>query len=177
MTFVASDQRRQGDSLTAGSRSARPLPTRPTPASPALASNELRPLMCWLLGSWISALSLGQRAPRSFFAVAPDQWPGDATAGQRLLHGEFAAHGTLGAVGLVDDDSPWQRAEADPLWLADLNSFEWLRDLRDCGDSSGGALAFQFGDDLRAPEWGRAPRCLRRGVLGAWSVALAPAFG
>src|SRR5258708_21392903 len=137
MTFVASDQRRQGDSLTAGSRSARPLPTRPTPASPALASNELRPLMCWLLGSSIYALSLGQRAPRSFFAVAPDQWPGDAAAGQRLLHGEFAAHGTLGAVGLVDDDSPWQRAEADPLCLAPLKRFRRPARPARFGDSSG----------------------------------------
>jgi hypothetical protein len=56
-----------------------------------LATNEPRPLMRWLLGSSIYALTLGQRVPRSFFAVAPDQWPGDAAAGQRLLHGRGSA--------------------------------------------------------------------------------------
>jgi uncharacterized heparinase superfamily protein len=136
-----------------------------------LATNEPKPLMRWLLGSSIYALTLGQRVPRSFFAVAPDQWPGDAAAGQRLLHGEFAAHGTLGAVALVDDDPPWQRAEADPLWLADLNSFEWLRDLRDCGDPGAAAVAIQLIDDWMACEWRWSPLCWRRDVLAARMVA------
>ena len=123
--------------------------------------------MRWLLGSSIYALTLGRRAPRSFFAVAPDQWPGDPAAGQRLLNGAFAAHGTVDAAIPDDDDPPWQREGADPLWLADLNSFEWLRDLRDCGDPNGAAVAVQLVDDWMAREWCWSPLTWRRDVLAA----------
>ena len=127
--------------------------------------------MRWFLGSSIYALSLGRGMPRSFFAVAPDNWPGDPAAGQRLLQGEFAAHGTLGAVRPDQDDPPWRREGADPLWLTDLNSFEWLRDLRDCGDPNGAAVAVQLVDDWMAREWRWSPLCWRRDVLAARMVA------
>jgi uncharacterized heparinase superfamily protein len=127
--------------------------------------------MRWLLGSSIYALTLGRRVPHSFFAVAPDPWPGNPAAGQRLLSGEFSAHGTLEAARPDDDDPPWQRTGADPLWLADLNSFEWLRDLRDCGDPGGRAVAVQLVDDWMAREWRWSPLCWRRDVLGARMVA------
>lgn len=103
-------------------------PIRPAEAADA----DLRQaLMRRLFRSGLYRLMLRARPPRTFFAVAPDQWPGDAGRGERLLMGEFAAHGAVGRVDLPDDP-PWRRAESDPAWLAELNGFGWLRDLRDC---------------------------------------------
>ena len=70
-----------------------PAPGRSVPCLP-------RPVRCggrtslpfgrWFLGSALYSLTLGYGTPRSFFAVAPDSWPGDPVLGQRLLAGEFA---------------------------------------------------------------------------------------
>ncbi len=96
-----------------------------------------RPFGRWLLGLPLYSLTLGRRSPRSFFAVAPDPWPGDPALGQRLVVGEFAASGVVGAAAPDSPDPPWRRAGANPLWLDALNGFAWLRDLRDCGDPVG----------------------------------------
>jgi uncharacterized heparinase superfamily protein len=100
-----------------------------------------------LLGSSSFLLTLGHGTPRSFFAVAPDSWPGDPSQGQRLLAGQFAAFGIAGAAAAGTQDPPWQRAGANPLWLQALNGFTWLRDLRDCGDAGTAALAVQLIED------------------------------
>jgi len=88
MTLVA-DTRRPGDPLVAGSR-----PIRSALATPGIAAPV--PWGRWLLGSSIYALTLGRGSPRSFFAVAPDPWPGDPVVGLRLMVGELMAHGQVG---------------------------------------------------------------------------------
>ena len=45
----------------------------------------------WLLASGLYSLTLGYASPRSFFAVAPDSWPGDPVIGQRLMAGQLVA--------------------------------------------------------------------------------------
>lgn len=147
MTLVASDRRRPGGPLTAGSR--------PIRSSAALEAGVTDRLARWgrsLLAAPLQLLTLGHRTPGSFFAVAPDSWPGDAVAGQRLLSGSYAAHGETGSILLGDQDPPWQRADAGPLWTAALNGFAWLRDLRDCGDPAGAVLAVHMIDDWMARE-------------------------
>ena len=99
MTLVASDMRRPGEPLTAGARPIRSVPSRPSStrsskAAPGEGGNFGR----WLLASRLYSLTLGYGTPKSFFAVAPDTWPGDPSTGQRLLLGELLARGSSGAV-------------------------------------------------------------------------------
>src|SRR5687768_3372682 len=100
MTFVASGPR-LGNSLVADTR-----PTRPAFARPVADESTLRPFRRWLLSSGLYSLTLGRRGPKSFFAVAPDPWPGDAAHGRRILAGEFAAHGKVGPLGTSGSDPP-----------------------------------------------------------------------
>jgi uncharacterized heparinase superfamily protein len=166
MTLVAPGLRRPGSSLVADSR-----PTRTALARPAPDDTTPRPLTRWFLGSALYSLTLGRRPPRSFFAVAPDPWPGDAVSGQRLIAGEFAAHGKVGAMTFDVEDPPWRRERADPQWLAAVNSFDWLRDLRDSGDTGGSAVAVAFIEDWMARERRWSPLAWRRDVLAARMVA------
>ena len=62
MTLIASDSR----------------PIRSTPVS----SPGHRPFGRWMLGLPLYSLTLGYRPPKTFFAVAPDPWPGDPAMGQ-----------------------------------------------------------------------------------------------
>jgi uncharacterized heparinase superfamily protein len=124
----------------------------------------------WLLGSSLYALTLGRGSPRSFFAVAPDPWPGDAVVGLRLVVGELMAHGQVGPVAAGGDDPPWRRDGASTLWLDSLNGFGWLRDLRDCGDPSAAALAVRLIDDWSEREWRWSPVTWKREVLAARMV-------
>lgn len=110
-------------------------------------------------------MTLGHRTPGSFFAVAPDSWPGDAVSGQRLLSGALAACGETGSIAPSDQDPAWQRASASDLWLAALNGFAWLRDLRDCGDPAGAALAVRLVDDWIEREGRWSAATWRRDVL------------
>ncbi|SJZ91891.1 Uncharacterized conserved protein, heparinase superfamily [Enhydrobacter aerosaccus] len=129
--------------------------SRPVRSSAAQAPGLTDKLARWgrtLLASPLRLLTLGHRTPGSFFAVAPDGWPGNAVAGQRLLSGSFLAFGESGPILLGDQDPPWQRSGASPLWIAALNGFAWLRDLRDCGDPSGVALAVHLVDDWMGRE-------------------------
>lgn len=161
MTLVASDMRRPGEPLTAGTRPLRSVPARPVKAT----GGERRKFGRWLLGSHLYSLTLGYGTPKSFFAVAPDSWPGDVTVGQRLLAGEFLARGSAGPVAPESGDPPWQRAGAPTLWLDALNGFGWLRDLRDCGDASAAQLAVRLVDDWTHREWRWSPITWRREVL------------
>jgi uncharacterized heparinase superfamily protein len=140
--------------LVAGTRPTRSVPSRPAKAAGA----ESRGFGRWLLESGLYSLTLGYNSPRSFFAVAPDSWPGDPAAGQRLLMGEFLARGSAGAVAPESDDPPWRRPGASELWVDALNGFGWLRDLRDCGDLSAAALAVRLVDDWsnREGRWSAA---------------------
>ncbi len=157
MTLVA-DARRSGEPMVAGSRPIRSSTAQSIPA-------ERLPLSGWLLGSGLYSLTLGQRSPRSFFAVAPDPWPGDAVVGMRLVAGELMAHGQVGAVTPQNEDPPWRRPGAGTLWLDALNGFAWLRDLRDCGDPSAAVLAAQLIDHWSEREWRWSPLSWKRDVL------------
>jgi uncharacterized heparinase superfamily protein len=159
MTLVA-DSRRSGDSLVAGSR-----PIRSTLAEPGMPVPL--PFGRWLLGSPFYSLTLGHRSPRSFFAVAPDPWPGDSVVGLRLLVGELLAHGQVGAVAPQNPDPPWRREEMGALWLDALNGFAWLRDLRDCGDAAAPSLAVHLVDDWIEREWRWSPRSWKRDVVAS----------
>lgn len=159
MTLVA-DSRRSGDPLVAGSR-----PLRSTLAEPG--HPVPLPFGRWLLGSPFYSLTLGHRSPKSFFAVAPDPWPGDSVVGLRLLMGELLAHGQVGAVAPQSADPPWRREGMSALWLDSLNGFAWLRDLRDCGDAAAPALAVQLVDDWIEQEWRWSPQSWKREVLAA----------
>lgn len=159
MTLVA-DSRRSGDALVAGSRPIRSAAAQPVPG-------ERLPFGGWLLGSALYSLTLGRRSPQSFFAVAPDPWPGDAVVGMRLIAGELMAHSLVGAAIPQSEDPPWRRAGASALWLDALNGFGWLRDLRDCGDPSAGALAGRLVDDWIDREWRWSPISWKREVLAA----------
>jgi uncharacterized heparinase superfamily protein len=145
MTLIASDSR----------------PIRSTAARPA----ERRPFGRWMLGLPLYSLTLGHRSPKSFFAVAPDPWPGDPALGQRLVVGEFAAFGVVGQAAPASNDPPWQRPGANPLWLDALNGFAWLRDLRDCGDPSSATVAVRLVDDWTDREWRWSPGTWKREVL------------
>jgi uncharacterized heparinase superfamily protein len=161
MTLVASDVRRPGEPLVAGTRPSRSVPARPSKA----AGGENRGFGRWLLESGLYSLTLGYASPRSFFAVAPDSWPGDPAIGQRLILGELLARGSAGAVAPESDDPPWRRAGAPALWVDALNGFGWLRDLRDCGDPSAAALAVRLVDDWSNREGRWSPITWKREVL------------
>jgi uncharacterized heparinase superfamily protein len=151
MTLIASDSR----------------PIRSTAARPA----ERRPFGRWMLGSPLYSLTLGHRSPKSFFAVAPDPWPGDPALGQRMVVGEFTAFGAVGQAAPASNDPPWQRPGASPLWLDAVNGFAWLRDLRDCGDPSSATVAVRLVDDWTDREWRWSPSTWKREVLAQRIVA------
>ncbi|HKH68099.1 MAG TPA: hypothetical protein VKA75_12065, partial [Reyranella sp.] len=145
----------------AGTRPSRSVPARPAKA----ARGESRGFGRWLLESGLYSLTLGYASPRSFFAVAPDSWPGDPAIGQRLMLGELLARGSAGAVAPESDDPPWRRPGEPTLWVDALNSFGWLRDLRDCGDPSAAALAVRLVDDWSNREGRWSPITWKREVL------------
>ena len=163
MTLVATDARRSGEPLVAGSRPARSTPSHA--GRPAAAPGPRRPLALRFLQSGLYSLTLGYASPRSFFAVAPDTWPGDPAIGQRLVGGELLTRYGLGSVLPGVGDPPWRRAGASPQWLDALNGFSWLRDLRDCGEAGTAALAVRLVDDWSEREWRWSPVSWKREVL------------
>src|SRR5262245_41307091 len=167
MTFVASDTRRPAGPLVAGSRPVHSTPPHMAKRGPTEPAQFGR----WFLASRLYSLTLGFGTPQSFFAVAPDTWPGDTALGQRLMMGELLACGSAGVVQPGSDDPPWQRAGAPALWLDALNGFGWLRDLRDCGDLGAGALASRLVDDWAEHEWRWSPVTWRRDVLAERMVS------
>src|SRR5690348_4125259 len=162
MTLVASDSRRPGEPLMAGSRPVRSTATQ----APGLTDKLTR----WgqaVVAAPLHLMTLGHRTPGSFFAVAPDSWPGDAVSGQRLLSGALAACGETGSIAPSDQDPAWQRPSASDLWLGALNGFAWLRDLRDCGDPAGAGLAVRLVDDWIEREGRWSAVTWRRDVLAS----------
>src|SRR5471030_225055 len=101
MTLVASDTRRPGEPSAAGFRPLRSAFARafaaPGTVMGPLLGQRLR-IGRWLLGSPLYSMTVGYGTPRSFFAVAPDPWPGDSSKGRRMLAGGYAAHGIVGPV-------------------------------------------------------------------------------
>jgi uncharacterized heparinase superfamily protein len=118
-----------------------------------------------LLGSSLYSFTLGYNSPSSFFAVAPDNWPGDPASGQRMVLGELLVRGSAAAVAPDSDPPPWRLAGASGLWLDTLNGFSWLRDLRDSGEPGAALLAARLVDDWTNREWRWSPITWRRDVL------------
>ncbi|MBS0540712.1 MAG: heparinase II/III family protein [Proteobacteria bacterium] len=140
-------------------------------AAPAGALSRPPRIGRWLLSSPLYSLTVGYGTPRSFFAVAPDPWPGDSTRGRRMMSGEFAAHGMVGTIALDTGNPPWQRPGTPALWLDALNGFAWLRDLRDCGEPGAAHFAVRLIDDWTNCEWRWSPVTWRRDVLATRMVA------
>ncbi|HSK41762.1 MAG TPA: heparinase II/III family protein [Arenibaculum sp.] len=74
-------------------------------------------------------LTLGGRAPNRLACVPSDPWPGSTVNGHALLDGVYRFAGEQ----IDADEPPWSPPGAHPAWLAGLNGFEWLRDLRAVG--------------------------------------------
>src|SRR5258705_2288172 len=94
MTLVASDVRRPGEPLVAGTRPPRSVPARPSKA----AGGDSRGFGRWLLESGLYSLTLGYGSPRSFFAVSPDSWPAASAAAHGLLPTQLLAPASPRAV-------------------------------------------------------------------------------
>jgi uncharacterized heparinase superfamily protein len=112
-----------------------------SPATPSAPAGPARPARQVAREAWyrssLYSLLLGGSTPSAFLAVAPDSWPGDAVRAAALLAGELR----VGALSGAMDGDAWRGIEGDPLWLARLHGFDWLRDLRDHGGAEGAPLA------------------------------------
>jgi uncharacterized heparinase superfamily protein len=81
-------------------------------------------------------LSLGGRAPDRLLLQPNDMLPGDAGRGAALLDNRyvFAGQEVTAATGPRpagnQDGPPWRHDGAGEIWFRELQSFEWLRDLR-----------------------------------------------
>ncbi len=73
--------------------------------------------------------TLAGRTPPDLYSLPPDPWPGKAIRGAAILKGEFEFFGEKAG----DARHTWQPAGMSEAWLAELHSFEWLRDLRALG--------------------------------------------
>ncbi len=101
-------------------------------------------------------------APSSLLIVPPNPWPGDAQRGRTMLTNVVALAGET----VMVNGSPWSAQAHDP-WLAAMNSFEWLRDLR----AVGGDAARRHARTLTSQWLDRKPRrgdlAWRADVMGA----------
>ena len=102
----------------AGTRPTRSVPARPIKAK----SGENRGFGRWLLESGLDSLTLGYASPRSFFAVAPDSWPGNPAIGQRLLMGEYLARGSAETLHLVIPNDKGEDFVALPKALREMQA-------------------------------------------------------
>ena len=85
----------------------------------------LQPLFALPLYGW----TLAGRTPTALMISPSDPWPGDAAAGQAILHGSFHCAGQR-----VTHPAPlWQPLGVDRSWCLALHGFDWLRDLRAVG--------------------------------------------
>src|ERR1051325_1795954 len=86
MTLVASDVRRPGEPLVAGTRTPRSVPARPIKAK----GGENRGFGRWLLESGLYSLTLGYASPRSSEATSVGKM--EESLKQRARAGDFACH-------------------------------------------------------------------------------------
>ena len=85
------------------------------------------------------SLALSTQGKQELFVIPTDSWPGSLTEGQRLLEGKFV----LGAETALEQYL-WFPKHLSPSALADLHSFEWLRNLRSLGDNASRRVARQL---------------------------------
>lgn len=69
------------------------------------------------------------RAPADLAFVPPDPWPGNAERGAAISAGELSFLGETVRGG----KHAWRPVGMSDAWLAELNGFDWLRDLRAVG--------------------------------------------
>lgn len=69
------------------------------------------------------------RAPRRLDIIPADPWPGNVARGENIQQNTFVFLGTT----IRADAIPWKREDMDARWLAELQGFAWLRDLRALG--------------------------------------------
>ncbi len=121
-----------------------------------------RGLARYLFASRFYPLTLPARAPAELAAVPPDLWPGDAEWGARLVFGAFR----VGGLELTGEGAPWDADGLAAPVLADLHSFEWLRDLRAMGGDAARRRARQLTEGWMARYDRWDPLIWRPDVLG-----------
>ncbi len=84
-------------------------------------------------------LSLSTQGERDLFLAPSDSWPGSLLEGQRLLEGKFV----LGSETALEN-TLWFPQHLSKSALADLHSFEWLRNLRTLGDNASRRIGRQL---------------------------------
>ena len=84
--------------------------------------------MLWFNGVFYHR-TLGGRRSRGLAFAPQESWPGDARRGAAILKEEyaFAGHAETEPADL------WRAGSATDDWLAELHSFDWLRDVRAVG--------------------------------------------
>lgn len=87
----------------------------------------------------VYSFSLSSHGKQELFFVPTDSWPGSLTEGQRLLEGKFV----LGSETALEQYL-WSPSHLSQSALADLHSFEWLRNLRSLGDNASRRIARQL---------------------------------
>ncbi len=81
-------------------------------------------------------MTLTGKAPDRLLLQPSDMLPGDAGRGSALLENRYAFAGKEVAMlagprpGVSQDGPPWHHMDAGEVWFRELQSFEWLRDLR-----------------------------------------------
>ena len=81
-------------------------------------------------GNPLYGLTLGGRPVSGLATVPNDPWPGDADIGAALMDGVFPFAGEV----MQADEPVWVPALGfGDTWIAQMNAFDWLRDLRALG--------------------------------------------
>ena len=87
------------------------------------------------LYSW----SLAGRGGQDLFVVPTDPWPGNLMEGRNIVEGKFV----LGHEACLLQHL-WHPKHLSPSGLAELHSFDWLRNLRSMGENSARRVARQL---------------------------------
>lgn len=93
-------------------------------------------------------LTLIGRTPQGLTMVPPDPWPGNAARGGSIIRGEFRFFGET----VSGSRHAWQPSGMRPDWLAELHSFDWLRDLRAVGGDAARRRARELVGDWLAKQ-------------------------
>lgn len=99
---------------------------------PRLIFRGIKPLQrlgALALSNPLAGLMPTTSAPQTLRAVPPDPWPGDSNHGRDMVAGIFHFAGQT----ISKEELSWQPEKASPEWIAELHSFEWLRNLRSVG--------------------------------------------
>jgi uncharacterized heparinase superfamily protein len=93
--------------------------------------------------SWLYGLTLRGKGPRNIMVLPPDSWPGNAQMGQNLLSGGYIIQGRFiplsEFVACLEDYRTFPEEV-----IANIHSFEWLRDLKTAGHNISRKMARQL---------------------------------